>query len=68
MNIVILPSSGTFSPNPVNINTAYNVAIPIYEYVPDEYRISVRYLVSSTGKYYTTRNGKRFLVPVKVAL
>lgn len=68
MDIKIAPGSNSFSPNPVRINTTCSIAIPIYEYVPGQYKISVRYLVSGSGAYYTTRSGYRFLVPVKSSL
>lgn len=68
MDIKIEPGSNSFNPNPVHVSTTYNVAIPIYEYVPGQYKILVRHLVSKSGAYYTTRGGYKFLVPVKVSL
>ena len=66
MNVSIEPTNDSLLPNPVNVNTSVNVAISVYEYVPNEYKVSVRFLTTRNGNYFTTRNGNKFLVPFKV--
>ena len=68
MDIMIAPDSSSLDPNPVDAKGSLKLAFEVYEYVPGEYKIEVRRLVSRYGNPYTTRSGKYLLVPVKVPL
>ena len=68
MDIKIEAVSSSLNPNPTETGGSVNLSFDVYEYVPGEYKISVRRLCTRSGVPFTTRSGKYLLCSVKVPL